>query len=289
MEGYSISKKELIKSPLNYVGGKFKLLPQILPLFPENIDTFYDLFCGGCNVGVNVRAKTVVCNDTEAVVISLMQDLSQLDSKTGLATLKQTINKYQLSKTNEEGFKAIRNDYNNGDRHWYMFYAMLTNAFNYQIRFNQKGEYNMPFGRNRSWFNPRLEANFIAFVDKLNDITIKFFNKDFRDFDVCQFNQGDLIYCDPPYLLTTASYNEQGGWREQDEIDLLNFLENINNKKIKFALSNVLEHKGQSNDILKDWAKDYNIHYLNHHYGNSNYQTKDRSKNGSVEVLITNY
>lgn len=34
-------KEDLIKSPLNYVGGKFKLLPQILPLFPDSINTFY--------------------------------------------------------------------------------------------------------------------------------------------------------------------------------------------------------------------------------------------------------
>ena len=38
-------KEKLIKSPMNYVGGKYKLLPQILPLFPENIDTFVDMFC----------------------------------------------------------------------------------------------------------------------------------------------------------------------------------------------------------------------------------------------------
>ena len=35
---------EIIQSPLNYTGGKFKLLPQILPLFPKNIDIFVDLF-----------------------------------------------------------------------------------------------------------------------------------------------------------------------------------------------------------------------------------------------------
>ena len=44
-------KNEVIKSPLNYIGGKYKILPQILPLFPKNIDTFIDLFAGGCNVG----------------------------------------------------------------------------------------------------------------------------------------------------------------------------------------------------------------------------------------------
>ena len=47
----------MIKSPLNYVGGKYKLLSQILPLFPKEIDTFYDLFGGGFNVGISVDAK----------------------------------------------------------------------------------------------------------------------------------------------------------------------------------------------------------------------------------------
>ena len=44
----------MIQSPLNYTGGKYKLLPQILPLFPKEIDCFVDLFCGGCNVGINI-------------------------------------------------------------------------------------------------------------------------------------------------------------------------------------------------------------------------------------------
>lgn len=53
----------MIQSPLNYTGGKFKLLPQILPHFPKDIDVFVDLFCGGCNVGINVKANSVIYND----------------------------------------------------------------------------------------------------------------------------------------------------------------------------------------------------------------------------------
>lgn len=64
-------KEELIKSPLNYVGGKYKLLPQILPYIPDNINTFVDLFTGGCNVGININANKIICNDLEAVVINL--------------------------------------------------------------------------------------------------------------------------------------------------------------------------------------------------------------------------
>lgn len=61
----------MIQSPLNYTGGKFKLLPQILPLFPGKIDQFVDLFCGGCNVGLNVTANKVIYNDLDENVINL--------------------------------------------------------------------------------------------------------------------------------------------------------------------------------------------------------------------------
>ena len=282
-------KKELIKSPLNYTGGKYKLLPQILPYFPEEIDTFYDLFSGGCNVGINIQANNIICNDISKVVIDLMNDWKKLNSVQAVDILEKTIDKYKLSKTNEEGFKKIRQDYNDGNKTWNIFYAMLTNAFNYQIRFSKQGNYNMPFGRNRSSFNPTLRKNFIKYIDKLNKLNITFINKDFKELKIDNLNDNDFIYCDPPYLVTCASYNEQDGWNKDYEKDLLNLLDSLNNKGIKFALSNVLENKGKSNDILKDWCKKYNTIHLNNTYGNCNYHAKDKSNNSTDEVLILNY
>ena len=282
-------KEDLIKSPLNYVGGKYKLLPQILPYFPDNINTFVDLFGGGFNVGINIEAKQIICNDLETVVIDLFKELKKLSSEEALKILKDTIEKYELSKTNEEGFKRIREDYNKGDRSWNMFYAMLTHAFNYQIRFNKQGEYNMPFGRNRSSFNPNLEKNFIKFIDKLGEINVTFFNSDFNKIKIDMLGENDFVYCDPPYLVTCASYNEQDGWNETKERELLGLLDNLNAKGIKFALSNVLENKGKTNEILKVWTEKYNVHYLNYSYSNCNYHAKDKSENSTVEVLITNY
>lgn len=49
-------KNKYIKSPMNYTGGKYKLLPQIQPLFPTDINMFVDLFTGGRNIAVNVNA-----------------------------------------------------------------------------------------------------------------------------------------------------------------------------------------------------------------------------------------
>ncbi len=46
-EDMKFKKDELIKSPLNYTGGKYNLLTQLFPLFPDEINTFIDLFGGG--------------------------------------------------------------------------------------------------------------------------------------------------------------------------------------------------------------------------------------------------
>ena len=119
----------MIQSPLNYTGGKFKLLPQILPLFPNNIDLFVDLFCGGCNV------------------VYLYNAFKNLDKKSVFDWIDQTIKKYGLSTVsvkgydyyhcdsskglgnyNREKFLKLREDFNEKKRNGnydYYYYIML--------------------------------------------------------------------------------------------------------------------------------------------------------------------
>ena len=115
---------------------------------------------------------------------------------------------------------------------------------------------------------------------------------DFIDFDISILTEKDFVYIDPPYLITCATYNEQDGWNEEKENQLLNFIEKLTEANIRCALSNVLRSKGKENNILLSWLeknKDiYIVHELDYSYANSNYHTKDRSES-SEEVLITNY
>lgn len=279
---------DFIKSPLNYTGGKFKLLPKIMPLFYE-AETFIDLFGGGGNVGINSNSEKIIINDSEKVVIDFFKKIQKLSIEDVLESIKDYIEKYDLNKVNQEGFLKIRKDYNTStEKDPLMFYTMLMYSFNYQIRFNSKGEYNMPFGKDRSSFNKNTEKNIRNFHNAIISKKIIFTNNDFRDIKVDKINSDTMVYCDPPYLITTASYNENGGWTEKEEIDLLNLLDELNDKNIKFALSNVLEHKNKKNTILIEWSKKYNTHFLDMNYNNSNYQsTANQGK--TVEVLITNY
>ena len=74
-----VATKKYLKSPLNYIGGKYKLLLQILPLFPQEISSFVDLFSGGANVAINVSADRIVCNDINSKIIELFQTFQSME------------------------------------------------------------------------------------------------------------------------------------------------------------------------------------------------------------------
>ena len=285
---------DFIKSPLNYTGGKYKLLPQLLEIFPKEIDIFVDLFAGGGNVAVNVNAKHIIYNDIMWQVPEMLQEFKRVGVEECLQRIDYFIEAYELSKDNREGYLKLRECYNNSfDLEFLltdplMLYTLICYSFNNQIRFNSKHEYNMPFGKNLSSFNPALREKFVAFVNRLQEIDIQFFSKDFRKLKIGGLKGSDFVYCDPPYLITVASYNENGGWGEQAERELLSKLDKLNDAGVRFALSNVLESKGTSNDILKEWTKKYKVIYLDHTYSNCSYHKKDKVSK-DVEVLIINY
>ncbi len=281
--------KKYIKSPMNYIGGKYKLLPQILPHFPNYIGTFVDLFSGGCNVAINVNANRIICNDINKKIIELFEEFKNTELSEILYQIKMRISEYNLSKENEEGFKKFR-DFYNSTQNPIDLYTLTCYSFNYQFRFNNDLEYNNPFGRNRSQFSDNMEHNLIAFVSKLKKLNIEFSSKDFTQISLDNLTPEDLIYCDPPYLITTGTYNDGNrgfkDWKAEQEYALYNYLDNVDKKEIKFALSNVIEHKGKINEILLEWAKKYKIIDLNYNYSNSSYNT---TKGESREVLIINY
>lgn len=296
-----------IKSCLNYTGGKFRLLKQLLPLFPKKIDTFVDIFCGGANVALNVDSNRTICNDYNKQLIELFNYIKIKDIEFLLDSIFSIIDSYGLSKSDEFGYEyyncdsskglgkynkpkymKLRDDFNSNetlelDKCLY-FYTLIVYGFNNQIRFNKKNKFNNPVGKRD--FNKRTQENLRNFHEVINSKDIIFSNKDFKDFDVSNLTSKDFLYADPPYLITTASYNEQNAWTLDDEKSLLGFLDNLNGNNVNFALSNVLESKGKENKLLKTWAKSYNVNFLNYDYNNSNYQTK---KGKSVEVLICNY
>lgn len=161
---------EYIKCPLNYVGGKTKLLSQILQLFPKDIRTFYDVFCGGCNVGINVEAERVVCNDIQTELIDLYIAIQRTPLEDIRRYIEEQILLFGLSRTNKEGYVSFRKKYNEdfyqNKRNPIDLLILISHSFNNQFYFNKRREYNTTFGRRT--FNTNTDTNLEMFKRGIN-------------------------------------------------------------------------------------------------------------------------
>ncbi len=129
-------------------------------------------------------------------------------------------------------------------------------------------------------------------MNALKNKNIEFYSKDFTFLYDIELGENDFVYADPPYLISNASYNDgkRGfkNWGVKEETELLVLLDSLDKKGVKFALSNVLVHKGLENTKLIEWSKKYHIKHIEKSYNNSSYQRKNKDKE-TKEVLIYNY
>ena len=336
-----------VKSPLNYVGGKFDLLGQLLAphtyknktrkaLVPNNIETFVDICCGGFNVGVNMPAKNVIAVDLDKDVISLLTWMRDTPSYEAITTIEKIVRENGLGKprnpkiqtaksnttintNNDENFEDIPEEseesikspeeiayYTLRKRHntarltgestldgndlRAVLYTLICHGFNSHIRFGPNG-YNIPFGHRT--FNNAMNRNFSEFSDRLRKEQPKLIHADFDYVESLNLGPNDFVYVDPPYLITTAPYNESGqGWNVEDEINLYNMLDNLDKRGVRFGVSNVIEHKGIGNPYIGAMAQKYVLHDLDYHYNSASHNLKmtkeERKDFPTREVFLTN-
>lgn len=307
----SLFINEKVNSPLNYTGSKYKLLSQIEPFFPDKVDIFIDLFCGGGNVGININSPHIIFNDINISLIGLLKHFKKQSSNQIIQDVKLIIKQYNLSNTYKNGYSyyecnssaglgkynkihyiKLRNDFNSlqkkDNKYYSMLYTLIIYAYNNQIRFNQKGDFNLPIGKRD--FNQSMRKKLELFCTQLKNKNVSFTSIDFNKIDTNNLTENSFVYADPPYLLSCASYNENDNWNTNTEKKLYTFLDILHKKNIKFALSNVLEAKGDKNHILENWIIEnkYNLHKLNFNYSNSSHNKKHK-KYKEVEILVTNY
>ena len=286
--------KVVTKSPFNYVGNKFKQVPQLIKVFPKNIDNFVDLFTGGADVATNVEAQHIFANDINEPVISIMKAFQTHTTEEVFEFIDKRIEEFDLSRTNEEGFLKYRELYNTTEEYHTPLdlFTITRFSFNHFIRFNNKMKLNPAFGKNRCDFNPNMRNNTISFCEKIKPVQLS--TVDFREFDISKLGKNDIIYTDPPYLIAKADYNlgksAKIEWTQQSDNDLQDYLDKADAQGVRWGMSNFIKHQGNVNQKLEDWAinKGYNIYNIQSDY--SKMTTKAaRVDEPTVEVLITNY
>ena len=294
-----------IKSPIFYMGNKYKLLPQLIPLFPKNIDTFYDLFGGsGCMSG-NIKAKKTIYNEINENIVNLYKLFLKYTPEEIDSTIRNYIEKYNLNKEGtdvrqnnldikkirdfyNERYLEFRKAYNESDRDYLMLYTLTFYSFSNLIRFNSKSDFNMPYG-NRCYCEKHYQQ-MKDWYELIKDKNIEI--KQENAFDILQdtiFNKNDFIYLDPPYSNTLAIYNEKrafGGWTIEDDKKLFVILEKLNKYGIKWGISNVFKNKNYVNEHLIKWCEEHN---WNVHHLNFTYSSLGKGNSNSDEVYICNY
>lgn len=278
------------RSPINYMGGKYRSLKNIIPHFKEEINTFYDVFSGSGTVHLNTNAAKVISNDVNHIVSSLQKYISESVPEEMFTQLKILAREYQLNSENSEGYNKLRSEYNQ-DRIPLKLLALSQHAFNYILRFNMKGEFNTSHGKGICTLSQDFLSKLVNFNEKTQNT--EFISEDFRKvINLEELNKDDLVYCDPPYLLSEAVYNEKrafGGWSKTDSLELFDLLDEINSRNSNFALSEMIVSKGETNEALIDWVEKngYSINYNDVKY--LGVPSTHKNDKGSVEVLVTNY
>lgn len=244
-----------VKSPIFYMGNKYKLLDQIIPLFPSKINTFYDLFGGSGCMSANVESNKTLYNEINDNIVNLYKLFLKYTPEEIDSTVHTYIHTFNLNtegtdvRQNNPDIKEIREYYNQNylkfrkfynesDRNYLMLYTLTFYSFSNLIRFNSKNQFNMPYG-NRCYCEKHYEQikNWCNLL-KNKDITIC--QEDaFKILNDTKFEKTDFIYLDPPYTNTMAIYNEQrafGGWTIENDYELFDILEKLTDKGIKWGV-----------------------------------------------------
>ncbi len=295
------------RSPLFYVGDKYRLMEQIKNLFPKEINNFYEPFVGGGTVFLNTEAKNYYLNDIDKNLIDIHKFLlkNSKNEDKFFRNIEKIIHKYKLSKSykeniipnslkkkwkktyfakfNKEGYEKLKEYVNkNKKKDPLVLYVLLIYGFNRMLRFNGGGKFNIPVGNVD--FNKNVVNALSNYFDFVQNRKISFISKDFRKFiSEKEYFKNDFVYLDPPYLITASEYNKF--WDHRSELDLLSIIDDLNRKDIKFALSNVTHYNGNKNDLLIGWMKKYKARNIKSNY----ISYHDNKKKKIKEVLITNY
>lgn len=286
---FYIRKKQtpIYISPLNYIGGKYHIIPLIQANTPNDIVAYYDLFGGGSTVSINAQCKNIIYNDINFIVKDLLTVIKENDIGATIKHISKSIKKYGLAKENKEAYYALRTEYNSkniSERYPLDLYLLICYGFEHQIRFNSKMEFNNPCGN--SGFNQEMLEKLISFHYIANKKDIPFVSFDYKNFEN-QITPNDFVYCDPPYLNSCGAYNDGkrgfNGWDERQEQELLDFLLRLHNRGVRFMLSNMADRNGNTNDKLNLWVAQNNFRVI------QNDKLTKRNRQDRVEILIINY
>ncbi len=185
---------------LKWAGNKYKLANTIIPVLPKG-KRLIEPFAGSAAIFLNSNYEHYVLADVNADLINLYKIIKR-EGKQFIKYAQQ----FFSTKTNQaQRYYQLREQFNECNdplERSALFLYLNRHCYNGLCRYNNKGYFNVPFGRYRNPYFPSEEI--IAFQHKAKRATFRC-----EDFLTVMHDsqQGDVIYCDPPYVPLSLTAN----------------------------------------------------------------------------------
>lgn len=278
---------------LKYRGGKLREIPYFQAYIPKEYDTYIEPFLGGGAVYFYLEPKKAIVNDVNPRLMEFYTAVAEnydnmrieLDEIEQLYEINQS--EYLLKKSdnpsvrienkNENLYYTIRNMYNDLIPKEYLdavlYYVINKTAYSGMIRFNKKGEYNVPFGRYAHLNTNILTRNHSDLLKRASIHCTDYSNI----FDMASEN--DFMFLDPPYDCVFHDYgNAQSSiFGESDHIRLAEDFRELNCKALMVIGKTDLTEELYSDLITDRYSKNYSVNIRN------------RFKNEAEHLVIMNY
>ncbi|MBQ7158530.1 MAG: DNA adenine methylase [Treponema sp.] len=283
-----------MKPLIKYRGGKSKEIPHIVKHIPQFSGRYIEPFFGGGALYFHLEPKKAVINDINTKLIGFYDGVKrnylnlriELDSvekiyesnRKDFDELKRLYPTEHVEDKNESFYYAIRNMYNGLQEKKYsdalIYFFINKTAYSGMIRYNAKGEFNVPFGR-----YPHLNTSLVTkeHSDLLN--TAEIYNKDYSQiFDKAKVD--DFMFLDPPYDCVFSDYgNEEykDGFNDMAHEKLAQDFKNLSCKALLVIGKTPLTEQLYSNMIIAEYPKAYAVNIRN------------RFKSVANHILVANY
>jgi DNA adenine methylase len=221
---------------LKWAGGKSKLVP-ILSKYLGSEGRLVEPFVGSGAVFMGTEFNDYLLCDTNPDLIGLFNNIKNND----VELISQVSEIFEDKYNNEEMFYILRDEFNELQSHdlrkSVLFIYLNKHAFNGLCRYNSKGFFNVPYGRYASPTAPIKEIEMFSIKCKSAEFICSDFSNTFE-----MLKEGDVVYCDPPYVPLSSSSNftaySKDSFNDESQLLLAKLAVNAKYKKVKVVISN---------------------------------------------------
>lgn len=283
-----------MKPMIKYRGGKSKEIKHFLEHIPEYHGRYIEPFLGGGALFFYLEPQNAIINDINAQLIGFYRgvahhyrqvhrELAELEriytaNRTEFDRLKAITPDDRVEDHNEDLYYHLRDMYNGLIHADYspatLYYFINKTAYSGMIRYNARGEYNVPFGRYKN-FNTDLvslgHSQLLQRTEILNEDYGVVFQMAAPD---------DFMFLDPPYDCVFSDYgNEEyrDGFNEDSHRLLAQRFRQLNCRALMVIGRTPLTEELYGDLIVDEYAKTYAVNIRNRFHSEASH------------ILVANY